>query len=158
VTAVRNHDFGFVIAFFAMVSLHDQQTGQLALSSGSWLQSNGVHAGDFSERIFEGLEHLQSALYRLFWLLRVQVGETWQACHVFINLGVIFHGAGPERVEANINAVVQAGKSCEMPNDVEFRHRGQRQFFAQKAGRNMVSGINFGNIECRQRKAAAAIF
>ena len=77
------------------------------MGAGCGLQRHGVHAGDFGELIFEGLEHFERALNCFFGLLRVNVRKTGQARHVFVNLGVILHGAGAKRVEADIDTVIQ---------------------------------------------------
>ena len=58
--------------------------------------------------LLQPVHHFQRALHRLVGLQRVDAGEAGQAGHVLVDLGVVLHGAGAERIEAAVDAVVAA--------------------------------------------------
>ena len=59
-------------------------------------------------------------LYCFLRLKWVKVGKSGQFREVFVDLWVVFHRAGAERVKAAIHMVVKTGKTDEMTDDFIF--------------------------------------
>ena len=53
------------------------------------------------------------------------LAEAGQACHVFVEFRIVFHGAGAERIEVAVDAEVPLRKAREMTHHVEFRQLRQ---------------------------------
>lgn len=70
------------------------------MSAGGGLESDRVHASDFSESGFENGDDFETALGEFFGLIRVGPGEALGACDEFVDARVVLHGARAEGIEA----------------------------------------------------------
>ena len=119
------HLHPFRIAVVLVVGAHDQHTGQFAVGAGSRLEGDSRKAGDLLEPFLQVEHQHQVALHGLDGLERMGEGKTGQAGHVFVDLGVVLHGAGTQRIEAAIHAVVVFGKVRKMAHHVGLGQFGQ---------------------------------
>jgi hypothetical protein len=63
-----------------------------------------------------------------------------QGSSVFKHLGIIFHGAGTERIEIGVHRKIAAGQVGEMPHQIELGNFSQPgAFLAQQRGRQSRS-------------------
>ena len=68
-------------------------------------------------------------------LERVRRGEAGQPRHALVDLGVVLHGAGAERVEAEVDRGVPGGQAREVAHDLDLGELGQaRQVVAHGVG------------------------
>jgi len=106
--AVGDYDH-LAVAFppVLMVGLDNVEAGQLSMGAGGGLQRNLVNPTDLAEILIQLIHHLKGALAQLLRLIGMDIGKPRQPDDLFIDLGIILHGAGPQRVEVNVNPVVQ---------------------------------------------------
>ena len=128
VGGVRHDDLGAGrIATVGMVSLDEKNAGKLAMGAGGGLEGDGVHAEDLSQLTSQKMQRLQRALHGLDGLQGMDGGKAGQSCHLFIDLGVVFHGAGAQRIKTVIDAVDALAQLGIMPGQLIFAHMGQVQ-------------------------------
>ena len=89
------------------------------------LQGQGVHAEDLLEVLLDLPHDLETALDRLDGLERVDVGEAGQSRNLLVDLRVVLHGAGAERVEAVVHAVRLPGELGVVATEVDLGELGQ---------------------------------
>ena len=92
-----------------VVGLDEQKAGEFAMGAGSGLEGHGVHAGDLAEQLL-GDSGRPGALDGVGGLEGVEAGEAGQGGGLFIELGVVLHGAGAQGVEAVAHAEGTAGQ------------------------------------------------
>ena len=108
---VRNQDVDpALVSVCLMVFFNQQQAGQLTVCARRRLEGHVVHAGDLAQILLGKVERLQAALYSLLRLQRMDAGKAGKGGNLIVYFGVIFHGAGAERVEAVVDAVGLFGK------------------------------------------------
>ena len=54
----------------------------------------------------------------------MDVSKTWQSGHIFIDLGIVFHGTGAERIEARIDAKIALREMRIMAHYFNFTYFG----------------------------------
>ncbi len=91
--AVRNdHDAALLaLAVALVVGADNQDTREFAVRARRRLQGDGVHPGNLGEVVLKVIEELERALHRVRVGVGVQVGEQFGG--LFVDLGVVFHGA-----------------------------------------------------------------
>ena len=147
---VRNQNFLARMSFRLMIRPHQQQPGQFAVRAGGRLQRDRVHAGDFDQAIAERLDDAQRALGNLLRLIGMSVGQAIQTRNHFIHPRVVLHGAGAQRIHAQINGVIPGGQAGEVADDFDLAHFGHvAQVFSFRCTQQL-RGIDFRNIERRQ--------
>ncbi len=98
-----------------------QDAGEFAVRAGGGLQRDGVHAGDFGEHALPAFAMTsQNALRERFGLIRMRPRQAFDARHLLIHARVVLHGAGAERIEAQIDGVVPGGEAREVADDFHF--------------------------------------
>ena len=126
VGGVRDQDVDpAFVSVFLMVFFYQHQTGQLAVRARRRLEGHVVHAGDLAQILSGKVERLQAALYSLLRLQRMDAGKAGKGGDLIVDLGVIFHGAGAERVEAVVDAVGLFGKLGVVAAQLVFAHLWQ---------------------------------
>jgi hypothetical protein len=143
------------VAAVQVVLAHDQHAGQLAVRAGRGLQGDGSEAADLGQIDLQLEQELHRTLGHLRILQGVQVGEAGQAGRLLVDLGVVLHGARPQRVEGGVDGHVLLAQAHEVAHHVELAQLRQRQF----AGRAQVSivGQRRGrHVQHRQQRAMAA--
>ena len=84
-----------------------------------------VQAGDLGEPALERPEQLEGALGELVGLVRVQAGEALQRRDALVDLGVVLHRAGAQRVGARLDAVVERRELGVVADEVDLGDLGQ---------------------------------
>ena len=98
------HFFARIAARFETGANH-QQTGELTLRAGDGLEADGFHAGDFESAFLQIAEDSQAALRKLDGLIGMLGGEAVEPRDEFIDARIVFHGAGAQRVHAEVDGV-----------------------------------------------------
>ena len=76
-----------------MILADHQDAGEFALGAGRRTQADGLEAADLAEPALQFVHQEERSLGAAFVSKRVQLGEAGQARRVFVDLGVVFHGA-----------------------------------------------------------------
>ena len=97
-----------------MKSADHPDSREFPLGSGRGLERKGVHAGDLAQVSFQVRHDLKAPLRRLIGKQRVGLGEPIQARDFLVDLGVVLHGAGPQRVEPFVIGIVELRKAREV--------------------------------------------
>jgi hypothetical protein len=96
------------------------------------------------------MEQAQYALDRADRLERVEAQEPREGGKVFVDLGIILHGAGPKGIESQVHAVVLPRKIDVVPDDVYLRELRQvRIRYPEKFGVKGIARRFHGNIDIR---------
>ncbi len=145
---VRHDDFFARVAVGLVVRADQQDAGELALRAGGGLQRDGVHAGDLEEALGEVLHDAECTLRECFGLVRVCFGQAFEAGDGLIDAGVVLHGAGAQRVHAEIDGVVPGRKPREVADDLDL---GELRHDAEVVGAGGVAeqggGVDGGNVQ-----------
>ena len=127
-----------------MVCLDEQQTGKLSVGPSGRLESHGVHAGDLPQQLSRFVEHLQTSLHRLLRLKGVNLGKPGQGCHIFVNFGIVFHGAGAQGIESVVDPVDPLGQRRVVAGQLRLRHMGQAEEIRPGVGQRDLRHIAGG--------------
>ena len=139
-----------------MIGAGEQDAGELAMRARCGLQGDGLHAGDFDERFFERAQHAERALRERFRLIGMRFGDAFQARDELVDARVVLHGAGAERIHAEIDRVVPGGEAREVADDLDLGELGQSGCFGARGVAEEFGGVCFGHVERRQPVAALA--
>ena len=104
---------------------HQQDAGEFAVRAGGRLQRDRVHAGDFEHGLFEPAIHFHRALRELSGLVGMRPRHAFDTRHQFIHARVVLHGAGTERIQAEIDGVVPGGEAREVADHLHFADFGE---------------------------------
>ena len=99
---------------------NQQDAREFAVRARRRLQRDGVHAGDFGEHLFERRHHFHDSLRQRFRLIGMRPGQALDARHLLVDARVVFHGAGAERIKAQIDGVVLRREAREMADGFHF--------------------------------------
>ena len=142
------HDGAMALAALLVMLLDDHQAGDLAVGAGGGLERDAPHAGDLGEILLQLVEQLERALRHALVLGGVQAGEAGERGHVFVDLGVVLHGAGAQGVEAGIDAEVALREVREVAHDLDLADLGQRgRLVAQVLRRDQAVEGLFGDVQ-----------
>ena len=94
------------VAVGKVVAAHHHQSGELAMSAGVGVERELTQARELGKRALQVVIHCQGTLHVLLVLQWVQVGEFGQVAHLLVDLGIVLHGARPQRVEASVDTKV----------------------------------------------------
>jgi hypothetical protein len=122
VRRVRHEDLRALLALAVglVEGAGHQHAGQLAVGAGRGLEADGREAGDLLEQLGQQPHELQAALaegLRVEWM---RVRQPRQPRGPLVDLGVVLHRAGAERVEPEVDGVVEVGKAVEVAQEVEL--------------------------------------
>ena len=121
------HDVAMSLAVVFMVGFDEHQARQLAMRARRGLQRDTRHARNFRQVLLQFVDQLDRALHRAVWLQGMDAREAGQYRHVLVDLGIVLHGAGAERVEACIHAEIALRKVRIVAHDLDFAHLRQRR-------------------------------
>ena len=113
-----------VVLVAKVVRLDHAQPRPFPVGSGSGLEGHSLHPGDVTEHPLQLPHQLQGALNGLDRLERVDVRQSIQRGRLFVDGGVVLHGAGPERVGALVEVVVATPEATEVPRQVGLVQSG----------------------------------
>ena len=89
------------------------------------MKRHASKAADLFQPFLQFIHQNQIALHGFNRLQRMCVEEARQAAGVFVDLRVVFHGAGTQRIEAIVHAVVEFAESRVVADNVHFGEFGQ---------------------------------
>ena len=110
VGGVRRQHLAALLAAILVIGPREQQTGELAVRAGARLQRHVRQARDLGQGALQPPHQLERALRVLGVLERMQAGVARQGRHPLVQLRVVLHRAGAERVEALIEMEVLRGE------------------------------------------------
>src|SRR5262245_38280860 len=148
-----------------MIGAHHQEAGELAMRSGGGLQRHAREAADLGEPLLQ-LEHQREvALHGVEILQRMSLGEGREPRDLLIDLGIVFHGAGAERIEAAIDPEITLRQREIVPHHIELRELGEAVIFAQvgcwnlrlrHVGLRQIDATSAGDAELVERRSGVA--
>jgi len=129
-------------ALFREIGANEHQAGKLSLGASRRLQAHMLHTADLGEHPFKPVEQGQGSLKQLWTSHRVNLRETGQARHHFVDLGIVLHRAGAERVELALDREISLREAREMTQDFQFSQFGKTgDLIAQKRQWNHNLGL-----------------
>ena len=148
---VRNEDaIARGLAAVVVIGAHHQEPSELAVRAGGRLQRHRGKAADFGEPALQRKDHGEVALHRFRVLERMSVGEAREAGDRLVLLGIVFHGAGAERIEAAVDAEIALRQREVMAHHLELGELRQ-----SAVGARILRQRRRRHIERRQIDAAA---
>ncbi len=138
VRGVRNQNArAFGVAALAMIGAHHQEAGKFALRARGRLQRHCGKAADLGKPLLQLVHQREIALHGVRVLQRMGFGEGRQAGDLLVDLRVVFHGAGAERIEPGIDPEIALGERKVMSHDIDLRQFRQLAIRAQFVGREL---------------------
>src|SRR5258708_19678556 len=105
------------------------------MRAGGWLQGYTRHTRDLGEVLLQLIEQLNNTLGSRLWLQWMHMSKARQDGHIFIDLGIVFHGTGTKWIETGINAKVALGKVGIVTHHLDLASLSTRgSLFAQHIG------------------------
>ena len=123
--AFGNEDHRPRIAARFKGSTDRKDTAQLAVGTCFGCHSNADHARQFDQPDREFVDHAQRTLHGFNRLKRMNVGKALHPRDFLIQAGVVLHGAGTEREEAEINGIILARQAGIMAHGFWFAEARQ---------------------------------
>ena len=136
---------------------NQQKARELALGSGCGLERDGVHARDLEQALLQRRQDFQAALRQFLRLVGMFGGDAVHSRDKFVDPRVVLHGAGPQRIHAQVDGVVPGGKPREVADHfdlADFRKALDR--VAHVVGAEQLRRIHRRDVERRQLNAALA--
>jgi len=124
------------------------------------LKGEVIHPADFAQVSGQPVEKLEVSLGEGLRRIRVQRRETIQAGRVLVHLGVVFHRAGPQGVEARVDAEIPPRQPRIVTNDIDLGHFRQIEFVPQEVAADESFQRFFGDVAGREgsRRASGPAF
>ncbi len=144
------------IALFLVIGTDHPQAGELAMGAGGRVEGDGIEAGDPRKRLLEFVHELEESLDRFLRKVGVRLGESGERGGHLVDLRVVLHRAGTERVETGIDPIVPLREAGVVPHDlhlVEFGH--PRDILAEEFGGNDRFRRNLRHLAARKGEARA---
>ena len=124
--AVRYDDLGALkVSPHHVIGAHKHEARELAMGAGAGLESESMHSGNLCKCRIHSLIHLAGALCEAGRHEGMQTGKTGQGAHLFVDLGVVLHGAGAQRIEAGIYTKVHLGEVVVVAHHFRLAHLGE---------------------------------
>ena len=121
---VRDQDPTPTIAVRLVVRGHQQQARQLAGRTGRGLQRGCCHPRHLAQGVLELDHQLEPTLRHARRRSRVDVRQAGHRRDRVAQLGVVLHGAGPERVGPEVDRELPVAQPGEVGNQISLRHLG----------------------------------
>ena len=127
----------------SVVGADDQHTSQFTVCTCCRLQADARKSTDLVQPLLQMVHQRERTLDRFYRLEWMQVRKTWNAGSLFVDLGIVFHRAGSQRIKASIDAVVELRKTGEVAHDIDLCHFWQGQIIPQQVrSGSFVSGTS----------------
>ena len=116
--------------------------------AGGGLEGDGVHAGDLDEGVGEGAHDGEHALREALGLVGVGFGDALEAGDELVDAAVVLHGAGAERIHAEVDGVVPGGHAGEVADELDLGELGHdAEVFAGDVAEDLLR-VDGGDVEC----------
>ncbi len=156
VRRVRNENLAAGIALRLVPCAREQDAGEFAMRAGSRLQRDRVHAGDIEQAALQQIEDFKDALRERFRAVGMRFGQALDARDEFVDARVVFHGAGAERIHAEIDGIVPGGKAREVADNFDLGELGELRSLIAPCGAQKECGIYCRDVERREFVGALA--
>ena len=104
----------------------DQQDArELAVRAGRRLQRDRVHAGDLEQAALQQVDDFEHALRQRLGPVGMRLGQAFDARDHLVDARVVLHGAGAQRIHAEVDGVVPGGEPREVADDLDLAQLGQ---------------------------------
>lgn len=117
-----------------VVLADEEQAGVLPMGPGGGLEGHAVHPCNFTQQALRRGQDLQRPLYRLHRLEGVQLGKPGLGRRLFVDPGVVLHGAGAQRIESIVDPVGLLGQFRIVPAQVHLGNLRQAERGATQQG------------------------
>ena len=147
VRRVGNENRVPVLTALLVVGADHHESCEFSLGARCRLQRHAVHARDFRELHREFVAELEEALLERDGLHGVSRGEAREACRPLVELRVVLHGAGAERVETQVDRCVPGREASEVAHHIDLGDLGQAgDVVPQSLGGQDAAWIDAGNV------------
>jgi hypothetical protein len=132
---------------------------ELALGAGRRLQADMIHAADLGQRLFQLPKQFHRPLKQFRRRLRMNRRESRQVRHDFVDLGIVLHGAGTERIELPFDREIALRQAREMTQHFQFSQLGKPgDFLPQQCRRNLSADFLLGRRPIERRSSRGTGF
>ena len=150
VRRVRDDDLPARITLRLVIGAHQQNAGEFSVRPGGGLERDRLHAGDLDQALGERFEDAQCALRDFFRLIRMSIGQAFEAGNKFVNPRIVFHGARAKRIHAEVDRVVPGREACEVTDDLDLAHlRHEAEVITCRIAQQLL-WVYFRNVERRE--------
>src|SRR6185437_16384817 len=139
-----------------VISAGQKDSGELAMSAGRGLERDRLHAGDFKQAILQQLDNFERSLRKRFGLIRMSLGNAFEARDKFVHARVVLHRATAQRIHTEIDRVIPGGEAREVANDLNLAQLGQRRLVDACGVAKQRDRVGLGNIKRSQLVALLA--
>ena len=91
-----------ILASLGEVGFGYQQACKLAMRAGGRLESESVHRAQGAKAFLQIIEHLKRPLRGLVVRQRMKISETLQGRRLFVDLRIVLHSAGAQRIKVGV--------------------------------------------------------
>jgi len=156
VRGVGDEHLGARVALRPVPCLNEHDAGQFAVRTGGRLEAARLKAGHGAQHLLGFVQHPQRALRIFGGEQRMRTGKAGQRGDLFVDLGVVFHGAGTERIHARVHTEVPRGKARVVAHHIQLSQVGQIQIRPHHAFRLIGGGghVRFGQAHAHASGAA----
>ena len=159
VRGVGDEHLGALVALRPVPRLNEHDAGQFAVRARGRLEAARLKAGHGAEHPFGFVQHAQRALRIFGGEQRMRAGKTGQRRDLFVDFGVVLHGARTERVHARVHAEVPRGQAGVVAHHVQFGALGQaRRALAQQGFGQHLRGAGRVVVHRQGQTGSAAAF
>ena len=88
-----------------------------------------VHARDLEEAALQQIDDFKNSLRERVGAVGMGLGEAFDTGDGLVDARVVLHGAGAERIHAEVDGVVPGGEAGEVADDLDFAELGQQPGF-----------------------------
>jgi hypothetical protein len=153
---VGNHNLAARLGLAAVgeVRAHQEQARQLALRPGGGLEGDRGQAGDLGEDSLQAPHQLEGSLRALLFLQRMEILEAGQVDDPLVHARVVLHRAGPERIEAGVNAERPRREVREVADQLGLGDLGEPR---RPLAPELVGHLRDGQVVAREARRTPAL-
>ena len=124
------------------------------MRAGGGLQGDRVHAGDFDETALQKVDDLKNPLRQRVGAVGMRLGQALDAGDRLIDARVVLHGAGAQRIHAQVDRVVPSREPREVADDLDFAQLGEQARYLPVRITKQRRHIHHRHVERRQLVSA----
>jgi len=128
------------------VFFHHHHAGQFAVGPRGRLEGEVGHAEDLAQVLPEFVHQPKASLRECNGPAGMQRGKAGPLGDLLVNLRVVLHGAGAQRIEADVDAEIPPRKGRVMPDQIDFRHLRKIDILPKKGSVHHLFEFDFRNI------------
>ena len=113
------------LAMVAVIGAGHEHPGQLAVGARRRLQRDRIEPADLPEQLGEQPHQLERALRQGLRVERMRLGQPGQPRRPLVDLRVVLHRARPERIEVQVDRLVEVRQPVVVAQQLELAHLRQ---------------------------------